>query len=62
MRYRYRNVVLFGEWRDNREDAIEDAIKAGQVAKAEDGSLIWVDHGVLEEDTGEASEIVRPKF
>jgi hypothetical protein len=60
IRYRYRNVVPVGEWFENREDAINDAIENGQARRTESGLLEWIDHGALEEDTGHAQEIVRP--
>jgi hypothetical protein len=60
MRYRYRNLVLRGNWFGKREDAIDDALRAGQVRRTGEGLLEWVDHGSLEEDIGDISEIVRP--
>lgn len=60
MRFRYRNKVLVGEWFDNREDAIKDAIRAGQASRTESGLLEWIDDGTLEEEAGHTQEIVRP--
>jgi hypothetical protein len=60
MRYRYRNTVLVGEWFENREDAINDAIRGGQARRTAEGLLEWIDNGVLEEETGSIHEIVRP--
>ena len=63
MRYRYQSPVLHGPWRDTREQAIADAIRAGQAERGADGSLIWRDRARLEEDAGgAATELVRPKF
>jgi hypothetical protein len=62
MRYRYRNTVLLGKWFDNREEALNDAVQAGQASRTPDGSLEWVDHGSLEEETGGICEIVRPAY
>ena len=50
MRYRYRNSVLVGKWLQSREEAINDAIRARQASRTEDGQLQWIDHGTLEED------------
>ena len=60
MRYRYRNKVLVGKWFENRQDAINDALRAGQARRTEDGQIDWIDHGSLEEETGEVRQIVRP--
>ena len=61
MRYRYRNLVLVGRWFEDREAAINDAIRAGQVRRTADGELKWVDHGQLEEDADGHHQVVRPR-
>jgi hypothetical protein len=56
-RYRYRTSVLTGPWRDAREDAVSDAVRAKQ-AEVEDqksGKVRWIVPGVIEEHNGEAS-------
>jgi hypothetical protein len=60
MRYRYRNLVLRGAWFENRDEAIADAIRAGQARRTPEGLLEWVDHGSLEEEAGDIKEVVRP--
>ncbi len=60
MRYRYRNLVLRGRWFENRDDALDDAIRAGQAQKTKDGLIEWIDHGSLEEEAGDTNEVVRP--
>ena len=50
-RYRYRTSVLTGPWRDAREDAVDDAVRAKQ-AEIEDeksGKVRWIVPGVIED-------------
>lgn len=55
--------ALHGPWRDRREEAIEDAIRARQAHREEDGSINWLDGARLEEDSGGGvTEQVRPMF
>jgi hypothetical protein len=56
-RYRYRTSVLTGPWRESREDAVRDAVRAKQ-AEMEDVKACrvrWIVPGVIEEQNGEAS-------
>ena len=53
MKYRYRSPVLHGPWRASREQAVEDAIRAGQAGRADDGSIRWYDDARLEEEGGD---------
>jgi hypothetical protein len=51
IRYRYRTAALAGRWRDSREEAVRDAVKARQ-ALAEDSTadgLSWLVAGEIEE-------------
>ena len=51
IRYRYRTAALAGRWRDSREEAVRDAVKASQAladASAADG-LSWLVAGEIEE-------------
>ena len=57
-RYRYRTAVLTGPWRDVRDDAVSDAVRAKQ-AELEDakaGRVRWIVPGMIEERNGEGSE------
>jgi len=57
VRYRYRTSVLTGPWREAREDAVSDAVRAKQ-AEIEDqslGKVRWIVPGVIEERDGEMS-------
>lgn len=52
-RYRYRTKVLVGSWRNTRQQAVEDALKAGQ-ARLGDGegdtaTIEWIIKGFIEE-------------
>lgn len=50
-RYRYRTAALAGPWRDSREKAEEDAVRAGQARDAHDGSgSHWIVPGLIEEE------------
>ena len=51
IRYRYRTAALAGQWRDSREEALRDAIKARQVLadEAEADGLRWLVKGEIEE-------------
>ena len=56
-RYRYCTSVLTGPWRESREDAVRDAVRAKQ-AEIEDeksGRVRWIVPGVIEEHEGEVS-------
>ena len=51
IRYRYRTAALAGRWRDSREEALRDAVKAHQALADEaavDG-LRWLVNGEIEE-------------
>ena len=51
IRYRYRTAALAGRWRDSREEAVRDAVKARQ-ALADEGTtdgLRWLVAGGIEE-------------
>jgi len=51
LRYRYRTCVLVGPWRDRREEAIADALRAGQARRADAGTdLVWIVSGAIEEE------------
>jgi hypothetical protein len=57
VRYRYRTSVLTGPWREAREDAVSDAVRAKQ-AEIEDrssGRIRWIVPGVIEEREDEMS-------
>ena len=51
-RYRYRTPVLTGRWRDSREAALRDAVKANQAQEDErvPGGVRWLVPGDIEED------------
>ena len=53
--YRYRTDVLVGVWRAKREQAIGDAILAGQARFNETVELEWLVPGKLEEQTRQAA-------
>ncbi|MGZ8336337.1 MAG: hypothetical protein ACXWU1_06725 [Allosphingosinicella sp.] len=52
VRYRYRTPVLTGRWRDTRDAALRDAVKANQaqVDESEPGGVRWLVPGEIEED------------
>jgi hypothetical protein len=56
-RFRYRTSVLTGPWRDDREQAVSDAVRAKQAEIADEASrkVRWIVPGVIEECNGEAS-------
>lgn len=59
-RFRYRTPVLAGPWRDRLEDAVTDAMRAGQVDRVRGGDdrLEWRDDAVIERRTdGEETSI-----
>ena len=61
IRYRYRTAALAGRWRDSREDAVRDAVKAHQ-ALADDSvadGLRWLVAGEIEEVASPAALIER---
>lgn len=49
--YRYRTSVLVGSWRQSREAAIADAIKAKQAQRADEepSGISWIVPGKIEE-------------
>lgn len=49
MCYRYRTAALVGPWRNRREDAVADALRAGQACR-DDGliNLRWIIPGRIE--------------
>ena len=51
-RYRYRTAALLGAWRESREDAIADAIRADQARRDENEAcgLSWRVPGQIEEE------------
>jgi len=51
VRYRYRTPALTGRWRDSRDAAALDAVKAKQALldAAEPGGLRWLVPGEIEE-------------
>jgi hypothetical protein len=52
VRYRYRTPVLTGRWRDSRDAALRDAVKAHQAQEDENepGGVRWLVPGEIEED------------
>ena len=55
-RYRYRTCVLVGPWRDRREEAIADAVRAGQARRADTGvDVQWVVSGTIEEEASDGA-------
>jgi hypothetical protein len=52
-RYRYRTAALVGPWRALPDQAIDDAIRAGQALRESDGRLSWRVTGSIEEGAGE---------
>lgn len=55
-RYRYRTAALIGPWRRVREEAIDDAVKAGQAVRGPDDRhvMTWLVHGEIEMMAGKA--------
>lgn len=51
IRYRYRTAALAGSWRDSREEALRDAVKAHQALADETAAdgLRWLVKGEIEE-------------
>ena len=51
IRYRYRTAALAGHWRDSREEALRDAVKARQALadEAVEDGLRWLVKGEIEE-------------
>lgn len=56
-RYRYRTSVLTGPWREDRDEAVSDAVRAKQaeVEEGPAGKVRWIVPGVIEEQNCEAS-------
>ena len=54
IRYRYRTAALAGHWRDSREEAARDAVKAYQALadEAAPSGLRWLVEGEIEEAHG----------
>ena len=54
IRYRYRTAALAGRWRDSREEAARDAVRAHQalVDEAAPEGLRWLVEGEIEEIHG----------
>jgi hypothetical protein len=51
--YRYRTATLLGPWRDTAEAAVQDAIRAKQARRDEQGTgWHWVVPGSIEEGHG----------
>jgi hypothetical protein len=51
--FRYRTATLLGPWRDSVEAAVQDAIRAKQGRRDEDGKgWHWMVPGVIEEGEG----------
>jgi len=48
MRYRYKTAALLGGWKATAEEACQDAIRARQAVRAEDGTMAWVGSAGLE--------------
>ena len=59
IRYRYRTSALAGSWRESREDALRDAVKAHQALAdpSRPEGVRWLVHGEIEEEES-ASELV----
>ena len=59
-RYRYRTPVLAGPWRDSRETAHADALRARQALfdDSEPSRFRWVVPGWIEEEHQEADALV----
>ena len=53
--YRYRTDVLVGTWRAKREQAVGDAVLAGQARFNEALELEWLVRGVIEEQSRKAA-------
>jgi hypothetical protein len=51
IRYRYRTAALAGRWRDSRDEAVRDALKAHQALldASEPDGLRWLVDGEIEE-------------
>lgn len=56
-RYRYRTPALTGRWRDTRQAAAEDAVRAKQAIADPgiEGGLHWLVPGEIEAEEREAS-------
>ena len=56
-RYRYRTSVLTGPWRESRDGAVHDAVRAKQaeIEGGKSGKVRWIVPGVIEEGEVEAS-------
>ena len=61
IRYRYRTSVLAGRWRETREDALRDALKAHQALAdpSAPGGVRWLVHGEIEEDESASALVAR---
>ena len=47
-RYRYRTPALAGPWRDSRDQAIADAVRARQVSVGGPEGVTWIVPGEIE--------------
>jgi len=52
MHYRYRTPALIGPWRASAEEAREDALRAAQADRREDGTFAWRASARLERGGG----------
>ena len=46
--YRYRTTVLAGPWRRRPDQALEDAVMAGQARRDEEDRVVWKVDGTIE--------------
>lgn len=61
-RYRYRTKALVGRWRANLDEAVEDAVRAGQARRETgDSSIRWIVTGEIETALGRHVESNEPE-
>lgn len=48
-RYRFLNPAVHGTWFPSREEAVEEAIRAGLARREPDGEITWIDSTRIEE-------------
>jgi hypothetical protein len=60
-RYRYRTPALTGPWRESREDAVRDAVKAKQAQNDDDqpSGIKWTVPGEIEVRNNEGAASAR---
>jgi hypothetical protein len=60
-RYRYRTPALTGPWRESREDAVRDAVKAKQAQNDDDQpfGIKWTVPGEIEVRNNEEAATAR---